>query len=234
MRSLRMAQIIQVIQKEQIMKKIILIILVCIGISISCTPKPKRISKQEKLQLLNQELNNWQSFKITGIIDAEYQAYSLRNNIILLKNEDKFRADVLGSGLFGLGGGIFMALYIDKEMIQIKEPNKPIEDYELDDNALDWLKYITEDLFIDLESKKDEITDKHKAEIEGFEIKFLSNMKISEIINKESNVKISFGYNRQNNLEEINVVSPNIRKLIIHIDKIEYNKMNILPLRNSS
>ena len=215
------------------MKKII--IFIWIAILISCTPKPNIIQKQEKLNLLQQEINKWQSFKITGIIDAEYQAYSLRNNIILLKNEDKFRADVLGSGLFGLGGGLFMAAYIDKETMQIKLPGKSmIEDYELDDHALDWLKYITEELFYDLESKKDKITDTYKAEIEGFEIKFLNNMKISEIINKENDLKISFYYSRQNELTEINVVSPNIRKLIIHIDKIEYNKMNILPLRNSS
>ena len=213
------------------MKKII--IFICLAILLSCTPKQSIIQKQEKLNLLQQEINSWKTFKITGILEAQYQAYSLRNNCIILKNDDKFRADVLGSGLFSLGGGIFMAIYLDKEHLQIKEPNKPVmEDYELDKVALDWLKYITEDLFTDLESNINKIAESHHINIEGFEIIFSGNMRLSEIINNEHDLKIIFSYNRQNALSEINVVSPNFRKFTIHIDKIEYDNINVLPLKN--
>ena len=209
------------------------LVLICIILILfACAPKPEQVIKQEKLSLLEKELDLWKSFKITGILDAQYQAFTLRNSCVIQKNDDKFRADVLSSGLFGLGGGIMMAAYIDRDKMQLRRPgSQTIEDVPFDTDTQAGIKFVTDELFVRLESEKNIIAETNKTEIEGFEIFFTPLMRLSEIRNREENLRITLNYDRQENLIEINAFVPSIRRLTIHIDKIEHADIMISELR---
>jgi len=213
-------------------KRYLILSLLIISFISSCTYRPKAFLVEERLFLLDQEISKWEAFKITGIVDIHYQSFSFRNNCIIQKNEDKLRIDVLASGFLSLGGGIIFAAYIEQELMQIRKPgNTVIENVSLSESDLEWISFFTEGLFTFLKSKKNVIIENLQIDLNGYEISFCNNMKLKEINNELEKIRISLNYDRNDNLIEIIAVIPSIRKLIVHVDKIEHDDIKITPLR---
>lgn len=198
----------------------------------SCAIAPKPVSYHDKLNLLNQELENWKTFKITGLCDLEYQSFAIRRPCVIAKTQDKFRFDILDTGLLGLGGGVLMALYADNKQIQFRKPgSSKIDTRILDDEMNNWLSIISEGLIQSIHEQKDKIIETNICEIDGSIILFTPRMKIKEINNPDKEIKITFKYDNQEKLSEISISIPLIRNLTIHIDKIDYNDIIVSPLK---
>jgi hypothetical protein len=210
----------------------IIVLIVCMALIFSaCSQKPKDITKQEKIRLLEDELTRWNTFKITGMCDIQLSILSGRYNCVITKTEDKFRLDIISGGLFGLGGGTILAIYIDTEQILVRNPGNPqVESKKITPETRTWINIITQNLSQRIMNQKDHIIETQKAEIEGIEIHFTDRMKLKEIKNKTEATTVSFLYDKNNALSEINAVMPLIKKMTLQIDKIEYNNITVQPL----
>ena len=199
---------------------------------VSCAVSPQTKTRQEKLFLLGQELHKWNTFKLTGICELEYQSFSLRRPCVISKDKEKFRFDVLDTGIFGLGGGVMMALYLDSEQVQFRRPgSSAIETSSMDGDIGLMLSMLSESLFQSMERHKDEIIDTNKSNIGGVDILFTHKMQIEEISQKAQEINVKFTYDKQDTLSEIKISAPLIRNLTIQIDKIEYNNIFVPALK---
>ncbi|MCL2063351.1 MAG: hypothetical protein FWG98_03130 [Candidatus Cloacimonetes bacterium] len=222
-----------------------IVFLVCFT---TCAVTPKVIIDQDKLSLLENELSRWETFRITGMTELQYQAFSIRGQAILSKASDKFRFDVLNQGILGLGGGVLFAFYIDKDQAQTRmfgsseiethifnAGSSSSERRSTNNSILSQLSNITEffsdNIFTVLHNQREIILDTHQAEIDGFTIVFTPEMKLSDIHNQNQNLRIAFVYDRQNNLSELRINTPYTRNFIIHIDRIEHENIVVNPLR---
>ena len=198
----------------------------------NCVKMPPILHYQERLALLNQELSNWQSFKITGNTELQYQAFTIRGQAVLLKTENKFRFDILNQSIFGLGGGVLMAVYVDDEEVQARLfGSSAIETFELDSGHGRMISFLSESLFQSLYDQREIIIETFEANYDGFLIQFNSNMQLTRIYNSQQNIGADFEYDRNNNLTELKLLTPITRNFIIHVDKIEYENIVVNPLK---
>ena len=208
-----------------------LVVLILLTLS-SCATTSRARTRQERYLLLQQELDKWSNFRMTGMADIQYQAFSLRNPFVIARTEDRFRFDILNTGLFGLGGGVLMAAYVDSEKIQYRLPGSTtIETRALGDGERAIFNILTEQLNQRFHAQRNSIVDTGTANLEGFEIRFTQNMQIREISNRNLDVKIYFNYDRQANLTDVRVSVPIIRNLTIHVDRIVHNNIVVSALR---
>ncbi|MCL1827418.1 MAG: hypothetical protein FWG20_05185 [Candidatus Cloacimonetes bacterium] len=222
----------RIIVAESLRLSILICVFTLLLLLPACTPKPPDVAKLERLRLLDIELNNWQAFKMTGIIDIQFGQIVLKNNSVIVKNKSQLRADVLGSGLLGLGGGVLFAGYIDREQMQVKKPGSAaIENIKLTDHDFEWIQFFIEDLFPLLTKHRNQIADTQQIELQGYEIQFSPFMRLSEISNSKENISIRFLYDRSGQLHEIEGDIPSFRRVLFHVDKVEYGERNIQPLK---
>ena len=235
-------------KKSKIIKLLNFVCILLFLVTLSCVVTPKPPIDRDKILMLEQELTRWETFKLTGMTELQYQAFSIRGQVIMAKYEDKFRFDILNQGILGLGGGVLMAFYVDKEQAQTRMfGSSSIETYrfDTDDISLDMLSnqssigsrigdvagFFSENLFQAIYSQREKILENNKAEIEGFEIIFNDEMRLSEISHPNQNIGITFIYDRQLNLTELRINTPITRNFIIHVDKIEHENIIVQPLR---
>ena len=198
----------------------------------ACSVIPKPSVEQDLLLLLEQEIIRWNTFKIVGFTEFQYQAFSIRGQAILAKIDNKFRFDILNQGILGLGGGVVIAVYVDEEQVQTRMfGSSTVETYELDSQMGDMMSFLSENLFQAIYSQRNKIIETYKGEFEGFEIIFTPEMRISDIYNPVQNIRASFVYDRQNNLTELRLSTPFTRNFIIHVDNIEHDNIVINPLK---
>jgi len=210
----------------------ILLIIALLTLLFGCASSTKTISNQAKMSLLDQEIQNWREFRISGISELETQMLSFRNPCVILRAEDKFRFDVLNSGLLGLGRGVFLQFYAEKKFIQYREPLSPdIKVVPMQNEPLHWMKFLSTTMYDELETQKDYIIETHKAHIGDFDLKFSNTMRLAQITSIDYDIRINFYYDRHDRLYEIRATIPMIRNLTIHVDKIEYSNVVINPLR---
>lgn len=199
----------------------------------SCAVSQKTFSQQEKINRLEIELSKFNSFRITGQCDLQYQAFVIRRPCVIIKSKDKIRFDILDAGIFGLGGGTFMALYADEEKIQYKTPgSNSISEKMLDDKLKAWFDFLSESIIDELKERKIEIINTYSTELRGIRFNFNNDMSFKSIVNQENEISVFFDYDRSNNLNQLRVNSPLIRNLTISIDKIDYSENIVMPLKN--
>ncbi len=215
------------------LKKIFILLLVLISFFItSCSVRYGTLSSDEKLRRLDIELQKWQNFRITGMSEIHYRAFNITRPCVLVKSKEKIRFDILDTGIFGLGGGIFMAFYADSEIIQYKLPgSQTITSKNLDDKMKVWFDFLSESIFEELKEQKLRIINTNYAMIRNLEFFFYPDMQLKEIRNAESEIAIVFIYNKNFELSQISISSPLIKNLTISIDKIDYSDNIVIPLR---
>jgi len=203
-------------------------LLVCFA---SCAVVQYPVLDQSKESLLESELLRWHTFKITGLVELQYQAFSFRGDAIIAKTTEKFRFDILNQGILGLGGGVLTSFYADESGVQARMPgSSSIETYTLDSPHGKLMSFFSEKIFQDIYEQKDVIVQTLKCEFEGFEIIFTPEMRLSEINNKHQNIRINFNYDRHNNLHEITILTPITRNFVIYVDKIDHENIIVNSL----
>jgi len=208
-----------------------MLILLAFALVFGCASIKRSASLQEKIAMLEQEIQNWREFKITGISEFQTPSITLRNNCIIQKKADKFRFDVLNSGLLGLGSSYLMQFYADQTKIMYREPMSPdIKKGSINIAALHWVKFFTDTMYDELLANKEEIVQSQSTQIEGFIIKFSSKMRLSQIANLSYDLRLNFYYDRHDNLYEIRATVPLIRNLTIHVDRIEHHDIFVNEL----
>jgi hypothetical protein len=199
---------------------------------ISCASNQKKRQDIEKQILLRDELARWESFRMTGICDIQYQAFSFRRPFVMTSHNGKFRCDVLDSGFLGLGSGIVMAAYIDGVDVQIRRPGSTaVEIYKVESEIFGWYELFARGWTEMLAEFFPTIISTYRCQIDDIELLFTDKMQISEIQNREAELKINFVYNRSGNLTDIKVSIPMIRNLTLQVDKVERFENDIKPLR---
>ena len=199
---------------------------------VSCATTSKTRTNAERQVLLDRELQNWQTFKITGMVEGRVGIFSGRFNTVIAKTTDKMRIDVMSGGVFGIGGGVLFAGYIDGEQFQYRLPgNQDIEVKDLDGDMRLLYQIFSEQLLNHIERNKARIVETLRHEFLGFQVSFTESMKIREILGVKDNIQMEFIYDRQDNLQEIKASIPQIRNVTIHIDKVEYDNVSVRPLR---
>ena len=199
---------------------------------LSCKIVPQQITTIEKQILLENELSRWNSFRITGMTELQYQAFSIRGQAVISKVEDKFRFDILNQGILGLGGGVLMAVYADSEQVQARMfGSSAIESYDIDSRIGEMVSFLSENLYQIIYEQREKIFETFMAEVQGFEIYFTNEMKLREISVSEQNIKVNFIYDRQDNLTELRVLTPLTRNFTIFVDRVVHENILVLPLR---
>ena len=212
------------------MRKVLIIIISCM-LLVSCATAPKPGSDKEKMLLLNQELERWQNFKLTGLADIQYQSFSIRRPCVIALSDGKFRFDILDSGFLGMGSGVFMSAFADHDGIQYRMPGtSKIELLKTDTETEAILNFLTQKWADILAEVKDAIIETNRAEIFGITLSFSDRMRLVQVASKEENIRVNFVYDSRENLTEINISAPIIRKLLIQVDKIEHNDIVVTPL----
>ena len=216
------------------MIKRIVFIFVTVVVLVSCASAPKQWSAKERLFLLNEELERWQSFKFTGLADIQHQTLAIRRTSVIALSEGKFRFDILDSGFLGMGSGVFMSIYVDENGLQLRKPGSTkVESIKTDKETEMLLKFLTQKWSDLLADHKNSIVTYQTVDILGLTINFTDKMRLAEITSKEEKLKINFIYDNREILTEINISVPLVKKLIIQIDKIEYNDIVVNPLVKS-
>jgi hypothetical protein len=169
---------------------------------------------------------------MTGICDIQYQAFSLRRPFVLTSHAGKFRCDVLDSGFLGLGSGIVMAVYIDGVDVQVRRPGSTaVEVYKVDSEIFGWYELFATGWTEMLKEYFPTIISTNRCQIDDIELLFTDRMQISEIHNRDAELKINFVYNRSGALTDITVSIPMLRNLTLQVDKVERFEDDIRPLR---
>ena len=197
----------------------------------SCATVPRVQERQAQIVLLEQELERWSNFRLTGMSDIQYLAFSHRGQFVMARAGNRIRFDILGSGLFGLGGALVSA-YANEHELQYRLPgNTSISTRVLENEERAFFDILTGNLTERIFSQIDNIIETGKCVIEGFEITFTHLMQIKEISNPYQEIAVIFNYDRQDRLTEIRVSVPIIRNLVISVDKIEHDNIVVSALR---
>jgi len=187
--------------------------------------------RREKVALLEQELERWSNFRLTGMSDIQYLAFSHRGQFVLARSGNRMRFDILGAGLLGLGGPL-VAAYVNDHEVQYRLPgNSTINTRVLENEERAFFDILTGNLTEMIFSQIDSIIETGKCEIEGFEIAFTPLMQLKEIRNPYQEIAVVFNYDRQDRLTEIRVSVPIIRNLVIYVDRIEHDNIVVSALR---
>jgi hypothetical protein len=216
-------------KKNRIIKLILLFI--SLLILFSCSSNKLSKTENEKMILLENELNNWSSFSITGNCSISAQGFNIKRPFVVSLGDGKFRFDILDNSILGLGSGLFAAIYVDKNTLQIKQPGSNITSLILEDyESIDVLEILTETIKNYLQKYKMTIIKDNSINIRGVNISFNENMKLNEIDISKEKIKINFYYDKKDQLFEIKATHPQIKNLLLDIDKIKYNDITITPL----
>ena len=208
-----------------------IILLVMLLYLCGCATVPRVQERQEKITLLEHELERWSNFRLTGMSDIQYLAFSQRGQFILARSGNRMRFDILGGGLLGLGGPL-VAAYVNDREVQYRLPgNSSITTRVLENEERAFFDILTGNLTEMIFSQIDNIIETGKCEIKGFEIAFTPLMQIKEIRNRYQEIAVVFNYDRQDRLTEIRVSVPIIRNLVIYVDRIEHDNIVVSALR---
>jgi len=217
------------------MKNLQIIRLVCVLCLTMCilscaTLKDKIDPDAAKKALLKSELERWSSFKLTGLGDAKYSAFTKRCNTIIQLADGKFRFDMIDSGILGLvGGGTFISAFTDGTNLQLKLPGTTnIVSMALGNQ--DVMKLLTTNVGTMLAGLEGTIISQLSCTVRGVTIRFTEKMQIREAVHNESNIKLNFTYDNANNLETITVAS-GVFSLTYDVQKMENTGISITPLR---
>jgi len=197
----------------------------------SCATAPRVREDHEKMILLQSELERWSHFRLTGMSNIQFQAFSHRGQFVMVRSGNRMRFDILGSGLFALGGPLVSG-FVDENGVQYRLPGSTtISSRGLDDEEMAFFSILSGNLTELILSQRESIFETGQCEIKGFEIVFTPLMQIKEIRNPNQEISVLFNYDRQDRLSDIRVSVPIIRNLVIYVDKIEHDNIVVSELR---
>jgi hypothetical protein len=203
----------------------ILLILALLISSCALIPRPK---KAEKEKLLIENLQRWNEFQLEGIIEANYNSFSFRKNIMIRKNNDAIRLDVFDSGFMGLNPTPFLSIYLDSTLVlRLPFSKEFVSAEEAGIKDFDSVTILSE--LDNLLLEKNKIISKKKLEFPEYKIYFSDNMQIEkiELINKP--ITLMFSY--IDDLDQISVLNDEKQVANIQIDRIEYKNIEIPILK---
>jgi hypothetical protein len=201
-----------------------LLILILLFLIASCSII-SQLSQDQKEKLLTENLGKLSKFKLEGLIEVNYKAFSFRKNIIIKKNGNILRLDIFDSGLMGLAPAPFMSAYLDTSLVLKLPGNEELSEISAEKlqkelHLLDYIRNI-EQL---LQFKADIISDNH-LQLESINIFFSEAMQIREISQAEKDYKIELIYDEE--LSEIFFSHKGKIAAHILIDKILFSEVNI-------
>jgi len=179
--------------------------------------KSNGVQKSEQLQ---KHLQNWQHFRIDGVIKINHKNLVLRKNITFRKNENILRLDIFDAGFLGLNPTPFLSVYLDSTLI-IRNPNNlaiPLttkEDFLFFGEISELIKY------------QNEIITNKKVKINDYEFNFTENYEIDQIVKNSNLVKFYYA----EFLTSIAFKNHESVVAEISIDTINLNKPNIPKLK---
>jgi len=80
-----------------------------------------KFSDSQKEKMLRKTLEQWEHFRLDGIIEMNYQSFSFRKNITVRKNSERLRLDIYDAGVLGLHPTPFISVSVDSVII-VKMP----------------------------------------------------------------------------------------------------------------
>lgn len=187
-----------------------------------------QLSREQKEELLAENLAKLSGFKLEGLIEVNYKAFSFRKNIIIKKNDPQLRLDIFEAGLLGLAPAPFMSVFLDSSLV-LKLPGNdeiteiPAKKLQAELHLINYLRN-TQQL---LQFKTDIINNNHLL-LETISISFSERMQISEISHTEKDIMIKLLYDEE--LSEIFLYNKGKVAAHILIDKILFSEVNINKL----
>jgi len=211
--------------KHRLKNNFLLYILILTLSSCVLIPQPGRAAKEK---LLIEHLQGWNEFQLEGIVEANYNSFSFRKNIMIRKNNDAFRLDVFDSGFMGLNPTPFLSIYMDSTLV-IRPPfsKEVLSAEEAGFKELDSTTFLFN--LNDIINNKQIIISQQILEFPEYKIHFTDKMQIDKIIMKHKPLEILFSY--INELNQISILNDDKQVANIQIDKIEYKNIEIPILK---
>ena len=205
------------------MKKAILLLIIVISL-LSLNAQSKDHDK------LRKELTKWQQFRAEGVIQVNYQMFSLRKFFVLSCANNQIRIDIFEGGLFGATPEPLFSAYVG-DYIALRSPMMPqLETMITPKVAAEQPTHLIRQFDAMFELYGDEIVAKHELFLKGTHYTFNKKYQLTQITNAEEEISVTIDYKR--NLDPDKVVV-NVQKsdiMTLMIDKMTYRDIEVIQL----
>ncbi|MDD3050205.1 MAG: hypothetical protein PHR06_03585 [Candidatus Cloacimonetes bacterium] len=200
---------------------LLLVILFAVGCSFFKTNASYEGSKK-KLRL---NLKKWEEFRIDGIVEINVSSFQIRKTIVVRKNSQAIRADVIDSGLFGMRPSPIVSIYFDSLLV-VKSPDYPF----LENMADESLGKGTELLKImdSLREKEAEILSTYSTIVDSIKVEFDQDFDITSINRNRQIITIEYDFKKEPN--KITFFNKRKESANIKIDRISRDKIKVDPI----
>jgi len=211
-------------------RSILLIPLMLILLLSACS-----VNKADRDALkLRTEMAKWNSFRLDGVVEVNFQGYSLRKFFVAQKNLDVIRLDVLDGGIAGMSAEPLLSFY-KGDYLALRSPMMPqLEFLNLD-------KYFPQDAFrtfSNLDSlaaeHQEEILSTHSLSLNSIRMDFTPGYSIKSITDLKSGAKADFIYTSRGQIDKLELKVDEDASLILLIDDASFKPQVITPLERSA
>jgi hypothetical protein len=187
-----------------------------------------KFSDSQKEKMLRKTLEQWEHFRLDGIIEMNYQSFSFRKNITVRKNSERLRLDIYDAGVLGLHPTPFISVSVDSVII-VKMPGTD----ELTELTFPefWENEIIANYlnFDSIFSRKAEIFKEKKTKVGKLTYFFSERMVIERIASQT--FSFTFSYDNSQNPTTIYFYTKGKEIAEIKIDEISYEIPEIQSLK---
>nr|MDK2850254.1 hypothetical protein [Candidatus Cloacimonadota bacterium] len=179
---------------------------------------------------MRSELQKWDNFRGSGIVEISAFGFSLRKPFVLAKTTEEMRMDVIEGGILGAGGSPLISIYMGR-YLAMNSPVMPILDtLELPNKiSPETLAILNTSDYI-LNRYGEEIIREKAIQRDSLSIIFKNDYKVDSIVDSKSGARMEFRYTSQGDLDEIELRAREGISAKLIFDNISYEKSSIVPL----
>lgn len=186
--------------------------------------------RQSEEAKLRQELQRWESFSGSGIIEISAMGFSLRKPFSIFKSLEEIRLDVFEGGLFGANPSPLLSMYLG-DYLAINAPVMPVlEALNLKDKIPAAALAVFSSVDYVMDTYGTEIIANKAIQRDGLSVNFKKNYHLESVVDKASGTRLEAKYGKRGELDtiEIKATKPISAKMIF--DQVEYSRPEIVPL----
>ncbi len=179
---------------------------------------------------LRKELAQWQQFSAEGVIEVNYQMFSLRKLFVISSAAQQIRLDIFDGGMFGVTPEPLFSAYAG-DYVAVRSPMMPQLELMVAARPLDIKpKHLLGQFDSMFELYGDEIVANKELNVNGTIYQFNKHFQLIQATNEEMKVAVKIEYKRNKDLDKIVLNYEKTDIITFFIDKISHKKVEIVPI----